>query len=198
MKNIGYTGTVMNQNRFVITGTGRCGTEYLSFLLRLSHIKCGHQDVFRHENTLSGEWDWKDYEGDSSFEAVPMLHKIKEEGTKIIHVIRNEDDVVSSWVSLGVFRDDMEQRYNDFYRVLQDFDSVVMKKMTPENRCRLFYRSWNDYAAEYADHTIQIEEFQPVDIFVILDRLDAYNEATAKALKQNVNNRKLHDKRYMG
>src|SRR5688572_3038641 len=55
--------------RFVIVGTGRCGTTYTAELLTQSGVPCGHESIFSYTgmNYCFG------YEGDASWLALPHL-----------------------------------------------------------------------------------------------------------------------------
>lgn len=117
-----------NKLKYVVVGTGRCGTVYMAKLLTSLGIPCGHECIFSCEGLiaakekLSGklpiemslisklghyaeELEGQQWLGDnsniiaeSSYMAVPFLQDKCLEDTKIIHVIRNPVKVINSFV----------------------------------------------------------------------------------------------------
>ena len=105
--------------KIIITGTGRCGTLYISKLLSFCNIFCGHETIFDHsswnqilqriygneELKLSkiAKTNYGDYlknniiVGDSSYMAMPYLDMNIFNDCFFIHVIRNPIDVINSF-----------------------------------------------------------------------------------------------------
>ena len=48
--------------KYIIAGTGRCGTGYMSKIFNEVGIKCGHENVF----TVKGPRGLKSYDADST------------------------------------------------------------------------------------------------------------------------------------
>ncbi len=95
--------------RYILTGTGRCGTGYASVLLTKAGIKCGHEMYFHPFQTRTeclDEWsrshnsDWR--KSDSSWMAVADAHLT---GATIIHIARNRADTIASINRIGVLTD---------------------------------------------------------------------------------------------
>lgn len=93
--------------RWIFTGTGRCGTGYVSKVLQSAGIRCGHEGVFNragweHAAHLMRYGHW---EADSSWLAAPWLPRIREEfpDVRIIHLVRHPRDVIADWLANGVF-----------------------------------------------------------------------------------------------
>jgi hypothetical protein len=118
--------------RYIVVGTGRCGTVYLAKLLSSIGIPCGHESIFSHdgiENALlrikgelpvgvseigkmasekeEEEWFEKgttEIVADSSYMAAPFLNHECFKDTSVIHVVREPMKVINSFVSgLGYF-----------------------------------------------------------------------------------------------
>lgn len=140
----------------LIVGTGRSGTGWCAEVLNRAGIKCGHQAVFKHAQALGWEpVDWGDWEADSSYEAVPMLHRLTD--VRVILVVRHPLDTIRSWLEHGAFGDDMATRFRDFTRVLQTRFPQVLEHYTPIDRAAAYWLWWNRYADAFADATIKLE-----------------------------------------
>ncbi len=114
--------------KFLVVGTGRCGTVYLAKFLTSLGIPCGHEAIFKNDGLppalerLSGQkpievsaiskrvairdeqdgvfWLKRDdcVVGDSSYMAAPFIDHPLLKNTKIIHVIRQPMKVINSFV----------------------------------------------------------------------------------------------------
>lgn len=181
-------------NKTIITGTGRCGTMYIKAILRVCGINCGHQEVFRHEHTLKNDWDWGDFEADSSFEAVPLLGEVKkrEPDTKVIYLMRNRDQVISSWLKLGLFQDDMETEYEMFSKVLKKYCPTVFdEQMIPYARGGEYYDRWFELAEPYVDHVYEfISKIDPESIFELMNISHKYDKDIVKYISKETNSYK--------
>lgn len=123
----------MKNLKFLVTGTGRCGTVYLAKFLTSIGVPCCHEGVFNYDsedvvkrienskirnlskcsmdmamlqhNQEPNLWvDPKKTVADSSYLAVPYLNYPLMKNIPIIHVVRNPIDVISSFVlDLGYF-----------------------------------------------------------------------------------------------
>jgi hypothetical protein len=112
--------------KYLITGTGRCGTVYMARLLTEIGISCGHEAIFTHKGitdaiqklekdnvrlmtSACSQWnhvtrekaeDWFDptkVVAESSYMAAPYLDHPSLDGVKVIHLVRNPLLVLSSW-----------------------------------------------------------------------------------------------------
>lgn len=79
--------------KYLITGTGRCGTGYISKILTYSGIKCGHESIFKPFEVNKKEMDL--YDADSSWFAAPILQNFN---FTVIHIVRNPLKVLRSWL----------------------------------------------------------------------------------------------------
>ncbi len=76
------------QPGFVITGTGRSGTQYIAHVLRQVGIQCGHEDWWNPFNKHTPDLD-----GDASWMAVPFLHTYQ---GHVFHQVRDPLMVLNS------------------------------------------------------------------------------------------------------
>lgn len=139
--------------RILVTGTGRCGTAWAAQVLGI-----GHQAIFRHQHTLGQPWDWGAADGDSSFEAVPLLPQIRPTVDRIILLVRHPADVVASWLTLGAFKDDMRARWGLFSSVLDIHHPTILTETDPIVRAGRYWHDWNIAALPYATHVLRLED----------------------------------------
>jgi hypothetical protein len=172
--------------RFVVTGTGRCGTSYTSSLFNAAGVPCGHEDIF---NVRAGVRDirvsfglradllspvlrlreeWRRrftrLEGDASWMAVPRLRWFN--GTKFLQ-LRHPMRVVQSWVAVGFFSFSpalhLQARWASQYMTFSGDD------LTDAMR---WWVLWNDLAAQKADFTYRLEDLDS-DLFAqMLETID--------------------------
>lgn len=169
-------------NKFLITGTGRCGTTYCAEILKSCGINCGHQSVFRHETLYN--YDFGDYEGDSSYEAIPILHKLK--NITIIHIHRDKELVINSYLRSGVFDPENKHLYYRLINAINSVDKNIFNEkeiVTAHN----FYDAWYKVAEKYADYTFDITELNPLELFKAIGREEKYNIDNIKTISKQTN-----------
>jgi len=82
--------------KYLITGTGRCGTGYIAMVLRGAGVKCGHENVFGRTGIESARlWD-----ADSSWYAAFYLDDPILDGLTIVHLVRHPKEVIDSQLSM--------------------------------------------------------------------------------------------------
>ena len=151
-----------NTLRYLVVGTGRCGTVSVSRLLTQAGLPCGHESIFDSEGLykaverLRGNSFNQSYtskrdgwnieadmvEADASYMAVPFLNSSILNRTTIVHLVRNPLHVISSFV-YGVkhFQD------NDVVKEWDNFIEVHLPSIknfsTPIEKAVHFYVEWN-------------------------------------------------------
>ena len=86
---------------FVVTGTPRSGTSYMSSLLNALGYDCSHERCFDPWHiTFAEERPDDRLWGDSSWLAVPYLGDLPD-ATKIVHVVRDPVDAINSILGTG-------------------------------------------------------------------------------------------------
>jgi len=101
-----------NKLKYLIIGTGRCGTGYFQKSFNNSGLNCGHENIF---NSNDDDKNCQQYlknqifVAESSWAAAPYIDEpwFSEE-IKIIHLIRNPVDVVRSFYELSFFSKERE------------------------------------------------------------------------------------------
>jgi len=162
-----------NQLKYLVTGTGRCGTVSVSRLLTNAGIPCGHESVFDSQGIdgaikrlkegtfkqsyTSARDGWKQpslIQADSSYMAVPFLGFSLLKNTQIIHLVRNPLEVISSFV-YGVkhFQDNpIVKEWDNF---IESHLPTILDFETPIERAIHFYIEWNKMIKADIFHRIE-------------------------------------------
>jgi len=94
--------------KYLITGTGRCGTGYIALVLCSVGVKCTHEEVFNAKGIEfakeqiatrrnNPQWGW---DSESSWYAAFHLNDPILGGVTIIHLVRHPKDVIDSQLSM--------------------------------------------------------------------------------------------------
>lgn len=161
--------------KFIVTGTGRCGTLYLSKLLSFCNVFCGHETIFDYsswniilqrlfnqkqltlskiaKNTYGDYLENKPIEADSSYMAMPYLHLNIFKDCKFIHLVRHPENVINSFChNLNYFYDEPNQNINEFNKKYLNFIyrhvPDIKKYKNPYERAACFYLYWNNQIEE--------------------------------------------------
>jgi hypothetical protein len=152
---------------YLVTGTGRCGTVYMSRLLTSVGIVCGHETIFDYcgihgarrrinqEETLRFSIvssmgfenpDAKNIVADSSYMAAPFLDCDLLQDTKIIHVVRNPIDVINSFCNHIYYFDNLLVGWKEsmvYENFIYTFLPELKIQMPQYDRAALYYIRWN-------------------------------------------------------
>jgi hypothetical protein len=175
--------------KYLITGTGRCGTVYLAKLFNLAGIACSHENMFSPKgftepshNSVPAQREnvpeQKIIYAESSMYAAPFVNAHK---WKVIHVTRHPLKVIRSFVfDLGYFSDDLESKEEWIRNVHSYFSKQLpnmMKKDGPIYRASYFYIHWNSIIEntnnEYLHYRI---EDKPDSVLKFVDAPKVYLE----------------------
>ena len=140
---------------FVIIGTGRCGTNFVSEYLTRAGCYCGHEEYFRPSGPrfFQGRLQVSP-RGDSSWMAVPFL---PDRDILAIHQTRAPLEVIKSFLKLGFFHErhyERHKRYVDFARMHFNFSD------DPLTSAIRWWIEWNEKCMEITPMHFQIEKFQ--------------------------------------
>ena len=157
--------------KYIVVGTGRCGSVYMARLLTSLSVPCSHEGVFNYKglqfaldvieqkipletsfcsthDILREEieimpWLTEPIIAESSYMAVPYLDHEVLSNVKIIHILRNPLDVISSYVKDIKFFEEGE-KYKEWKQfVLQHLPELNDIEDTVEKAC-YFYVKWNE------------------------------------------------------
>ncbi len=142
--------------RFVVVGTGRCGTTYVSEVLTRTGLACGHEDFFCPE----GPRRRLGLVGDVSWLAVPFLDSID---VPTYHVYREPLAVVNSFLDLGFFTyDPRDPGGCDGHRPWRLFANQHFSfSGDPVRDAMRWYVDWNTRCERYALWRFPIEDPEP-------------------------------------
>jgi len=197
--------------RFVITGTGRCGTGYTAALFQAAGLQCGHEDVFKEK---PGLWDkaaprsglvarlkeplgrvkeevrrrHTTLDGDASWMAVPRLERFK--GVRFLQ-LRDPLKVVSSFTGTRFFSREPKVQ-NRFaaahFRVTGDDVRDAMR----------WWVEWNRLGAKGADLVYRIEDLDTDQFAEMLKMVGGVRDPQGAAIRafaavpSNVNAARAH------
>ncbi|MBW3536537.1 MAG: hypothetical protein KY395_02030 [Actinobacteria bacterium] len=171
--------------RFVITGTGRCGTTYMALVLRRTGLRVGHELWFRPypaglrdpsvlDRNPSHEVASRTYEmirrrglrldGDVSWEAVPRLDRFN--GTVLLQ-LRHPLKVIGSFAGAGFFNRPRPEQpiFKNYMRA--HFDPSGDELVDGMR----WWVDWNTRAAKYASFTYRIEDLDEALLADILTHI---------------------------
>lgn len=157
--------------KYIVTGTGRCGTLFMANLLTSMGYPCTHEAVFTTnglqwaEEILEGYRpainskismgdNLSDYEmdsvADSSYLAAPFLQNFK--NVSVIHVVRNPFEVIGSLIGDGFkqftstlptdFQDDPDHFPHEAF--IYDYLPELSGEVSQLDRACAFYLRWNE------------------------------------------------------
>ena len=158
--------------KYLITGTGRCGTVYFARFLTHLKIYCGHEAIFDYtgleeaKKKLAGELvlntsncslfnevkkqetkDWFDsrnLSAESSYMAAPFLGESILNDVTVIHLIRNPFKVLSSWVlDMKIFSDQPPDNFKKYKNFILEHVPKINKEKTEIERACRYIIEWN-------------------------------------------------------
>lgn len=134
--------------RFVVVGTGRCGTGYTARVLTEGGIPCGHEQIY-HTNRVTRSWRLK---GDASWLAVPHL---SEYHGLVLHQVRHPISVIRSFVGIGFYERDLDHKH---YAFLEVFNQTL--QLTGDQLAQAMHHwvAWNEICERYASLTYRVED----------------------------------------
>lgn len=162
---------VMKHLKYLVTGTGRCGTVYMARFLTSLNIPCGHESIFDSSgievavdrllgkkpislseisqfNCNAPNWiNPEDIVAESSYMAAPFLNHECLKNTFIIHVVRHPVRVVNSFCNYhGYFmgrKPGESTRCNLWERFIYKHIPELQEELTQYDRACLYYVYWN-------------------------------------------------------
>jgi LPS sulfotransferase NodH len=177
----------MKNRQIIIVGTGRSGSGYLSKLLTLNGIMCGHEHSF---NPSRHGPIQHPYQADSSWLAVPYLDNYIH-NTKILHVVRDPIKVLESLTTRGFFKTKIYRKVNDpgdkFYKFVEKFLPEINTIECPVHTAIYFIIHWS----KMIEKAIGTQYYQlETDLPLLLDKLGITNPKYYSDTKYNTNTSK--------
>lgn len=138
----------MRADRFVITGSGRCGTTWISRALTRVGVPCGHEEVF--QPFTEPVWP-DDLRADASWVAACKLEAVTQ---PVALLVRHPLLVVKSLVEIGFFTWDLA---NDYHEPLSEAFREVYDWRTPQDRALEAWVQLNSAALTRAEMVLRFE-----------------------------------------
>jgi len=206
--------------KYLITGTGRCGTVYLARFLTSLGIPCGHESIFDWqgmrgaEKRLLGEkkielsfvsqaryngkdfkdlddWiDLKHIEAESSYMSAPFLGEEILRDIPIIHVVRNPIKVVNSFCNYINYFNSGIGT-NSYEQFIYRHLPELKEDMPQYDRACLYYVLWNEMIEKNNVFFHRIEDDKQSLLDFIGASGDYFDDHSVNTLKKIVNKKFL-------
>ncbi len=200
--------------KYLITGTGRCGTVFMARFLTSLGLPCGHESFFdwrgvdcavkrlkgdlspelSHASKMSlkdGKWvpesEWIDLQtivAESSYMAVPFLNHECLTDVPIIHVVRDPIKVVNSFCN-HIDYFRSEEPNNSYEKFIYSYLPELKLKMSYFDRTALFVTQWNSIIEKHkVAFFYRVED--PVDkLMQFIDKSgETYSNSTINTYKK--------------
>ena len=154
----------------LLTGTGRCGTGYMSQVLTSVGVKCSHEGMFMPDAPevtiekirIRQDNAWWGWEACSSWLAAPYLGRPELANVTIVHLVREPKKVIDSQMRIRAFEGN-DRRWRDWQlRWLPELEGKP-----PLEQAAIFYVKWNRMIEPHADIRWRIED----STLTLLDKL---------------------------
>jgi|GEM_PF-1775667 tetratricopeptide (TPR) repeat protein len=150
--------------KFLITGTGRCGTGYMAKLLASAGIPCGHEEIFSFlvntDKLISTQLT-----GESSWLAVPFLSSPWLRDITLIHAVRNPLLTVQSLIDIRFFID------KNFFSFFAESFLPQLKLLHPDRAPFFYFMEWNKMILQYENYDKYIRHRVEDDPVPLIKRL---------------------------
>ena len=176
---------------YLITGTGRCGTGYMSKVFTVVGLNCTHEGLFQPRNEditrqqvrlriNNPDWEWR---GESSWLATPFLHWEELRDWTIIHVIRDPKKVIDSKLRLLLYKDPDHRKY--FNWAMKYFPEIEVQDGIVD-QAAMWYVTFIKAIRRHEDVLHKIE----VPVEVLLDKLKIeYDQDDVDCVPKDYNSR---------
>ena len=134
----GYQPPAVDE-RFIVTGTGRCGTKYVATLLQVCGIEVRHEKVWGVGHPDKAHWGelW----GEVGWEAAAHLADHK---GPIVHLVRDPVAVINSRMTSGWYQPELHSvpGYHQLFKFVDDKIGLTEYEH-PLDRAVFHYLEWN-------------------------------------------------------
>lgn len=153
--------------RFVVTGCGRSGTQYVSRLLTSAGLDCGHEAVFNAWPAMGLQPDWRDapLDGDSSYIAAPFTAELAAELT-VVHLVRPPLDHIRSVVGIQW----LHHHRNPWVQFLHYHCGMLTYPPGPV-RAAWYWLQWNRMAERHAYLTWRLHDLDAADVMDLAEAI---------------------------
>lgn len=210
--------------KYIITGTGRCGTVFMARLLTSVGLPCGHETIFDSDgldsakNRLTGlmplgisrislmeyqtskdQWitlpDWSSDLSEIVADSSYMAAPfLSEFDAKVVQVTRNPIKVIDSFVN-HLYYFSGKSPTNCWESFIYRTIPELTKEMPPYDRGAMYYVLWNEMIEKRCDLRCKIED-GPQKILDFIEKPDSphFNQKVNSVIKKNAADRFVLDK----
>lgn len=152
--------------RFLITGTGRSGTGYISKLLAKVQLATGHEAVFNPgtlrelRSELAPQWDA--YRGEASWMAAPFLGHPEIKPLPTVQLVRNPLDIVRSLVGMGFFKGGVHEPYLAY---AEQTLGIKLREMDYTEAACTFIVKWTEMIEAHNLPRFRVEDLEDPNVF---------------------------------
>lgn len=153
--------------KYLVCGTGRCGTVYMARIFTSLGIPCGHESIFNHEGLKNAlciinnkklpklskcsqhdiladkpikKWiNEKAIIAESSYMAAPFLDNKEIKDVPLIHIVRHPLKVITSWIQTKT----LENNVNPWGKFIYKHLPLLKKIKDPIDKACYYYIEWN-------------------------------------------------------
>lgn len=152
--------------KYLITGTGRCGTGYVSNVLASAGVPCGHEAIFSHDGLEAAQRalaEHPELAAESSWLAAPFLPNPILNGVTVIHLVRHPVKTIESIVSVGMLH---AGPYGEFIRC---YLPEIARWRDDANAAAHFYIKWNRMIEAWTGlrHRVEDDPYQLLHVLGI-------------------------------
>jgi hypothetical protein len=151
--------------KVVITGTGRCGTQYIVEVLRAAGIPAAHERLFGRMTALSDfhsagrhNQDGPPVTVEASWLALPYLQELRDDGWMILHQRRSPWDVVRSLIGIGFFHPEAQSAHEPYSGFMRRHFRDQWRRRGPVDRAVAFYLQAIEMAQEHCELSYPVED----------------------------------------
>jgi len=170
--------------RWLITGTGRCGTGYMAQVLKSAGMNCGHEHAFRLQGMTRARHKMAELDADSSWLAVPFLGHVDMAGVKVVHLVRDPKDTIDSMLAMGFFVD----AYVDYGKFAHRYLAGLEEFGGPLPKAAYFWVGWNTLVEPFAVMRHRVED----DPREVLDWMDVDHQSAELFSDTKYNTRRTY------
>jgi len=149
----------MSGQKFLITGTGHCGTGWASRAMNCLGFPCGHEDVY---NQFTNTPNWMGLRGDASWFGAFWLDELPQY-TSVAHLVRDPLKVVMSFHLTDFFTDNVIRNSPYQTRIVQQFPEILDLD-THAERCIYFYLAMTDLVEAHMNQTGYVKRWKVEEI----------------------------------
>ncbi len=165
-----------NSLPWVIAATPRSGTTHVASLLTASGLDTTHERITFHTyEGLAGTGTHLGAQGESSHAAAPFVHRLRSQGTIVVHLLRPPLDTIASLWG----RKMLDGRESAIWHGIKNYTPRVLLEPDGPRRCALYWLEWNQLIEGATDLVWRLNEFSERHVRSLASLVNVYPSITA-------------------